>query len=481
MVVKVFISSYQKEFAEERRFLYEELKKDSFFSETVELFVFEIDSGNSLPSDEVFVGAVEESDVYIGLIGEHYGNPYKGDVSATEYEFNAYSSKKHDYFFFVKKCDKRDEGSQAFLERVRDLNKYKNFTTKEELLSEVKRVLRKFIDAKLESTDFDSEILLDSSIDDVDPEAVELFKDALREPKIKELFEVRDLDKILEYIGAGKIDYTGTFHLNKAGALFFAKDITKFDIEHEIKMVRFNGIEAYDIIDKLFSHESFFKLIKDFDNFFTRNTRMGGTVKGWERIVLPEYPDEAVREAFINAIAHRDYTLTGGFITFYIYDDRIEIASPGKLPFPLTVETLGINITPQHRNKNICAIFEKTKYMEHIGTGIRRMRREMDEFNLPEPEFIDDHYFHVILRGPNGKLILPKNLNNHVNFNGLQLNERQISALEKMNVEKMEFTHKSYAELFDISLATGKRDLLDLSKKDLVYKKKVKNAYLYYI
>ena len=47
--------------------------------------------------------------------------------------------------------------------------------------------------------------------------------------------------------------------------------------------------------------------------------------------------------------------------------------------------------------------------------------------------------------------------------------------------EKMEFTHKSYADLFDISLATGKRDLLDLSKKDLVYKKKVKNAHVYYI
>ena len=100
---------------------------------------------------------------------------------------------------------------------------------------------------------------------------------------------------------------------------------------------------------------------------------------------------------------------------------------------------------------------------------------------LNEPEFINDGYFQVILKGPNGKLILPKNLVKHVNFNGLQLNERQISALEKMNVEKIEFTHKSYAELFDISLATGKRDLLDLSKKDLVYKKKVKNAYVYYI
>ncbi len=246
-------------------------------------------------------------------------------------------------------------------------------------------------------------------------------------------------------------------------------------------MVRFNGIEAFDIIDKLFSYESFFKLIKDFDNFFDRNTRLGGTVKGWERIAIPEYPIEAVREAFINAIAHRDYTLTDGCITFYIFDDRIEIVSPGKLPYPLTVETLGIDIVPRHRNKNICKIFEKTKYMEHIGTGITRMRREMNEFNLPEPEFINDYYFKVILRGPNGKLILPKNLNKHVNFNGLQLNKRQINVLEKMNVEKIEFTHKSYAELFNISLATAKRDLLDLSKKDLVYKRKVKNAYWYYI
>ena len=344
MVVKVFISSNQAEFSEERKFLYDELKKDSFFNETIDLFVFEEDSSKSVPSDEVFISAVEESDIYIGLIGQHYGNIYKDDVSATEYEYNAYISKKHDDYFFVKKCDDRDEKSQTFLERIRPLNKYKNFTTKEELLREVKKVLKYFIHDKLESSGFDSELLMGSTIDDVDEEALEIFKNVLEDSKIKELFEVRELDKILEYIGAGKIDYTGTFHLNKAGALFFAKDITKFDIEHEIKMVRFNGIEAFDIIDKLFSYESFFKLIKDFDNFFERNTRLGGTVKGWERIAIPEYPIEAVREAFINAIAHRDYKLTGGCITFYIYDDRIEVVSPGKLLYPLTVETLGIEL-----------------------------------------------------------------------------------------------------------------------------------------
>lgn len=139
MVVKVFISSNQAEFSEERKFLYDELKKDSFFNETIDLFVFEEDSSKSVPSDEVFISAVEESDIYIGLIGQHYGNIYKDDVSATEYEYNAYISKKHDDYFFVKKCDDRDEKSQTFLERIRPLNKYKNFTTKEELLREVKK------------------------------------------------------------------------------------------------------------------------------------------------------------------------------------------------------------------------------------------------------------------------------------------------------------------------------------------------------
>ena len=246
-------------------------------------------------------------------------------------------------------------------------------------------------------------------------------------------------------------------------------------------MVRFNGIEAFDVIDKLFSHESFFKLIKDFDNFFERNTRLGGTVKGWKRIPIPEYPIEAVREAFINAIAHRDYTITDGCITFYIYDDRIEITSPGKLPFPLTVENLGIDIVPRHRNKNICGIFEKTKYMEHIGTGITRMRREMNEFNLPEPEFINEYYFKVILRGPNGELILPKNMGEHIKFNGFELNKRQITALEQMFDKNINFSHKTYAEFFNISLTTSKRDLIDLLQKELVSKKKIKNTYWYYI
>ena len=103
----------------------------------------------------------------------------------------------------------------------------------------------------------------------------------------------------------------------------------------------------------------------------------------------------------------------------------------------------------------------------------------MNEFNLPEPEFINDYYFKVILKGPNGKLILPKNMGEYIN--NLELNERQISALKKMLNENISFSYKSYAEFFGISLTTSKRDLVDLFQKELVYKKKIKNFYQYYI
>lgn len=313
------------------------------------------------------------------MIGQNYGNIYDDDVSATEYEYNTFIADKHDAYFFVKNCDTRDEGSTKFLKRIEKVTKYDTFTTKEELLTAVKNSLQDAIDKRLTRVAYDKQIVYNSSIEDVDNESVELYLDVV-EDKIRGLFGKRDLDKILEYIGAGKIDKNNVFHFNKAGALCFAKDISKFDLEHEVKMVRFNGRERLEIIDKHFTKSPFFKTIKEFDSFFKQNTKMGGIVTGMKRTPIPEYPIKAVREAFINAIAHRDYTLEGNCITFYIYDDRIEIISPGKLPYPMTIEDLGVHKNPIHRNENICNIFQTTEYMEHIGTGINRMR-----IQLPRP------------------------------------------------------------------------------------------------
>ena len=89
----------------------------------------------------------------------------------------------------------------------------------------------------------------------------------------------------------------------------------------------------------------------------------------------------------------------------------------------MTVADLGINENPKHRNINICKLFQTTEYMEHIGTGIVRMRDEMKKCILPEPEFEDGFYFRVVLREPNGKLILPEKATEE-DFKDFNLNNR---------------------------------------------------------
>lgn len=479
MVIKVFISSNQTEFEEERKFLFEEIQKDPSLNKNVKLYVFEEDIARSVPSNEIFLNKIEESDIYIGLIGQHYGNTYNNNISATEYEYNTFIADKHDAYFFIKDCYERDDGSTKFLKRIQKVNKYKIFTTKEELLKEVKKSLQESIDNKLSYTSFDQEIIYNSSIEDVDDETIDLYLDVVENKNIKELFGKRDLDKILEYIGAGKLDKNNNFHFNKAGALFFAKDISKFNLDYEVKMVRFDGRERLDIIDKHFSENSFLKLIIEFNSFFKKNTKTGGIVTGMERISIPEYPIKAVREAFINAIAHRDYTLIGDCITFYIYDDRIEIISPGKLPYPMTIDDLGVHKNPKHRNKNICKIFETTKYMEHVGTGITRMRQEMKKSNLPEPEFEDGFYFKVLLKGPNNELILPKNPVAD-DFKDFNLNNRQIDAILKMKNDDVKFTYETYIKQYNISKSTAKRDLNKLLEKKLIRKTTVDRKYYFF-
>ena len=271
---------------------------------------------------------------------------------------------------------------------------------------------------------------------------------------------------------AGKIDAKGIFHLNNAGALFFAKDISKFGLDYEVKMVRFNGVDRRIIIDQLTITSSIFNLLNEFELFFNRNTKIGTFVRGLKSYDVPEYPIEAVREAFVNAIAHRDYSLGDDCITFYIYDDRILISSPGGLPDPLTIEDLKLEVNPKHRNKTICNIFKYTRFMEHFGTGITRMVEEMLDSGLPLPEFYDTNYFKVILRGPNGKLIVTeKHLQeDSLDLSHYNLNKRQMEAVALMCNEGIKFNYKSYAQHFKVSLTTSKRDLQVLVNNELANK-----------
>ncbi len=116
-----------------------------------------------------------------------------------------------------------------------------------------------------------------------------------------------------------------------------------------------------------------------------------------ERYIIPI---EVIRELVANSIVHRDYSINSN-INFTIFDDRIEMLSPGGLPGNLDIQSI-IDGRSEIRNKVIARFFKEIGYIEQWGTGIRRIISFCNKNNIPFPTFIDDgRYFKVIVYYPN--------------------------------------------------------------------------------
>lgn len=126
--------------------------------------------------------------------------------------------------------------------------------------------------------------------------------------------------------------------------------------------------------------------------FVQRNTPIGGQLEegGARRESLPAYPAEAIREAIINALVHRDYLLSSTDIELSIYEDRLEITSPGRLPNGIT-PTRMLTGCRAARNQLIKDVMRDYGYLEHSGMGVpRKIVKCMREHNGTEPQLIED-------------------------------------------------------------------------------------------
>lgn len=125
--------------------------------------------------------------------------------------------------------------------------------------------------------------------------------------------------------------------------------------------------------------------------FVRRNTRVKSEIEeGGRRIDEREYPMEAVREAIVNALVHRDYLMDATDIELSIYADRIEVISPGRLPNTITPERMKTG-TRAARNQLLKDIMSDYDYMEHRGLGVpRKIVKLMREQNETEPDLVED-------------------------------------------------------------------------------------------
>ena len=119
--------------------------------------------------------------------------------------------------------------------------------------------------------------------------------------------------------------------------------------------------------------------------FIGRHTTRYQAVVGTRREDISEYPEAVLREAVVNALAHRDYRLAGATVDITVWDDRIEVRSPGPLPGHITVE----NIREEHysRNRRIMQVLKTLRLVEEYGEGVDRMYQEMEARLLEPPIF----------------------------------------------------------------------------------------------
>lgn len=189
-----------------------------------------------------------------------------------------------------------------------------------------------------------------------------------------------------------------------AGILLFGREVSRHLPQAGLDAIAFPGqekdyaaVERQDVLGPMAALgpaegpvES--GLVEQAVAFVRRNTGVTAMlIDGARRVEKPVYPEEAVREAIVNAVVHRDYLLTGTRVELAIYADRLEVTSPGRLPNAITPEAMRAG-TRSARNQMLKDIMRDYGYLEHLGMGVaRKIVRGMRDHNGTEPDLIEAH------------------------------------------------------------------------------------------
>lgn len=217
--------------------------------------------------------------------------------------------------------------------------------------------------------------------------------------------------------------------------------------------------------------------IEEAYQFVLRNIHLGATFEGVYRQDIYEIPPDAIRELIINAMVHRSY-LDHGMIQVAIYDDRLEITSPGKLPMGQTIERMKKGYS-KIRNEALAYAFSYMNLIEHWGSGIPRIIGKVKAAGLQEPEFIGgDVDLRINIYRSQSTANSATN-NATINANGTENGVNDVNVMitkEQEQVKKLldaieknpSATQAYYAEQIGVSKRTVSRIFVSLQEKGIL-------------
>ena len=193
--------------------------------------------------------------------------------------------------------------------------------------------------------------------------------------------------KHIESLGV-LVPHAGRLVPSHGGLVLFGLDSAREHLfpDARVSCARFRGTDKTEFLDRLDTGATVLEALEEVPRFIRRNTRMAARIATMRRQDLPEYPEMAVREVLVNAVAHADYSLTGMQIRVAIYADRMEIENPGMLPFGMTLDDFKAGVS-RVRNRVIVRVLRELGLVEQWGTGYQRVTEACRSGGYPTPEW----------------------------------------------------------------------------------------------
>lgn len=291
---------------------------------------------------------------------------------------------------------------------------------------------------------------LNTSAKDIKVETIAFFKDKVKDKRPLASSE-GNLEQLLINL---HLKIKG--NLLRAGILLFGLNPQKYYPGSFVKIGKFSNDEV--LIDSIEIRGNLFdQAVAVMDALKTKYLSSSVHIEGLFRNVNLEYPESALREAIINAIAHKDYA--GSHIQIKVYPDKLTFWNPGELPRDLTIQALRKKHPSRPRNERIAEMFHYTGLIESWGTGTMKMITECKNAGLPEPIFEEI----------NGgiSVVFSKDIYTQEYLDKNNVNERQVSAINYLKEHK-DLTNAKYQELTKAPKRTVSRDLSELVEKAIL-------------
>ena len=348
---------------------------------------------------------VDACDIYLGIFGHTYGNVDSSGVSATEREYLRAAKRHKTRICFIDKSAGDTEPRQtAFISRVSEDVVRKGFVGYDDLRTAVYAALAKCLEDKgfINVLPFDASKTAGVTMKDL---SVVKMRDFIRTAREKRQFPFPVNVPIEQLLMALELlDDDGRL-LNPA-ALLFGKRPQKFFITSEVKCAQFYA----DRVSKpMADHQIYtgdvFELVDQATRFvMTHISNWVGTRETGDTAEVPtkfELPYDAVKEAIVNAVVHRDYT-SNASVQVMLFKDRLEVWSPGGLPRGMTIAKLSVTHKSVPVNPLLARAMYLKGYIEKSGTGTGDMIAKCASWGVPAPEWYEDDPddFRVVLKRP---------------------------------------------------------------------------------